>query len=359
MKKKNPWIANGIFKGDRAMYGTGGLSSGHPSKFIYSLLGLAVLLSLILIYKSPSAAGQDSNKVFVEFDFDEVTKKINVGPGDPSLVQFKGKVRIKTFIPQGRQVLVNLTCEEEIIESAGPSIGDWVAVISPPTLVFDPTIQENEVTVTVRCTQYEYMNAMAKITIGGRWQNNPGNSGEIKEFTLTAVAAQYSMIRLNAPHSFITGFPGEERPYTLQVTNEGNGEDWFQVKIINEENLIDTGFVIVHKTRRTDAVQPGETVNFTFDVIGSRSMSLWRSRISEVALEVSSVNAEKHSSPEKMSYSVFYQEKGTYYDIEPCVVIMSLISILLLLPFYLYKHFVKKHRFRQEVIRSLKEEGLL
>jgi|ETNmetMinimDraft_26_1059896.scaffolds.fasta_scaffold06776_2 hypothetical protein len=357
--KKTPWTMNGIFKGDCAMFGKGGYSRNKISKYICSLLGLVVLLSLIPLYMSPSAAAQDSDKVFVEFDFKEVSKDIEVGPGDPCLVQFKGKARIKSFIPQGRQVLVSLSCDAKNVDTARPSLDGWSAVVTPPIIIFDPTILENEITVTVQCAQYEYMNAMADIIIGGRWQNNPGGSGKIKDFSLTAVAAQYSMIRLNSPHSFNTGYPGQQRQYTLEVTNEGNGVDWFDIRITNEDTLEDTDFVVLRETRITEKVQPGETANFTFDIIGPRTFTLFRSRISEVSIEVTSVSSENQGSPETMSYSVFYQEKGTYYDISLCMGAMAFISIMLLLPFYLYKHVVRKRRFRQEVIRSLEEEGLL
>ncbi len=351
-------MMNGIFKGDNAMDGIGGSFGKRPYKYFYSFLGLIVLLSVIPIYNSPSAAGQELEKVYIEFDFDPAVQSIQVGPGDPCMVQFKGKARITTFIPQGRQVLVNLSYEIFNDDPTLPSI--WVAAISEPTIIFDPTVQENDVTVTVRCPPFEIKNVMYRIKLGGQWQINPGTSGYIDEpFTLTVVTAQYSMVRINSPHSFVTGYPGEQRQYTLQVKNDGNGEDWFEVKFMNQDSLVETGFALVYETKKTEKVQPGETVNFTFDIIGPRSTVLWRSRISEVSIEVSSLSAEKVGTHEKLSYSVFYQEKGTYYDVTFCVAFLSIISIMLFLPFYFYKYIVRKRRFRQEVIRSLEEEGLL
>jgi len=342
------------------MNGPGGHSGNNPSKVFFSVLGLVILLSLIPFYRAPTAAGQPmDDTVDVVFDFEgEVVKKVPVGPGDPHMVQFKGKVSITNIIPQGRQILVNLSCETDYVETGGPTLSKWKTTVTPPYLVFDPSMPEHEITVTVLANQWEYKDAMYNIIIGGRWQKNPGSSGIIKPFVLTGIAAQYSIVRLNSPHSFITGFPGEKRQYTLEISNDGNGVDWFEVRFLNEDSLKDTGFAIIRESYRTQEVKPGESINYSFEIIGPRSPVLWRSRISEISIEVSSVSAEIRGF-ETMSFSIFYQEKGTYYDIEPCVIIMSIISMLLILPFYLYKHIVKRHRFKQEVIRSLEEEGLL
>lgn len=315
---------------------------------IFFLIGLGFLLFPIFSNFTGSGIenvrGENLESTYVEFSFPTRQKEIDVGPGDPIMVQFKGKVRYISPkpLPMERQIILSLNVECVHDPTSPQPNGSWVASNSPVLLVFNARDDDwQDITVNVRATPFERMGVTHNIILGGTWMVNPGSSGNIEPYSLTVTASQFFMLRVSSKHTLITGYPGERRHYSIEIKNQGNGMDAFNIHFENIDSLETAGFAIISYEQKTGLLGPDESGFFSFDVIGPQSFVLWRTRVSEIAMTITSEGSEQNlMSVEKMASSVFYQERGTYYDIEPCLGTMLFVLVLVPLCFYIYK--VKK-----------------
>jgi len=319
-----------------------GGTSGNRFPYIICMMFLVLILFQLLPFASDNASAQNPQTQF-NFLFPESTLPIEVGPGDAQQVIFEGEIEMKHFIPQARQVLVSLNWEIRYDEdSVRPSIKGWTASVSPVQMFLDPLNKVFPIRVVVKSTLGENKDVHYTIILSGTWRSIPGGEGgTIGEFPLHVYTLQYYNIRIFSPHAFTTGFPGEARTYTLSIMNQGNGPDFYEIHFDDlEEHLEPTGWVIRAPSWKTETIAPSEMVNYTFEVHGpqKRWPELWKTRVSEIPLRVESGAARKSGFVDEMGrstdfrrYSVFYQEKGTRYDIEPCMFCMMAPVILLIL----------------------------
>jgi len=303
---------------------------------------VVMVLLLPLFCFVPEGSAQEVMEEHFEFEFYDDRKadspvlmnfkEIEAGAGDPCLVVFEGKLKLITQIPQGRQVVVWLSSEMVHNPDTPKPTRPWTHAVFPPVLYFDATTDECDVNVVVRCAQFEDKGVTQRIIIGGTYQNNPGLSGIIEDdetHILEVTTAQFFRPRVTSPETFNTGYPGERRQFTLEIYNDGTGLDAFQIDFTNMDVLTRQDFVIEYNTLETEEVLPGETANFTFWVTSPEKTSVWKTGIHEISLEISSEGAGNLGEEEMVHYSVFYQEKGTYYDTELCMGAM-LVPLLLI-----------------------------
>ena len=310
------------------------ITAERSDGILFRRLWVVIILFLPLVCIFPVGSGQgpswEVTDEHFEFIFDESSKEIKVGPGNPCMVTFRGTVRIITQIPQGRQVVVNLKAEMKHDPDSPTPKGSWDPAFAPSILYFDPTMLENAVSMTVLCHQFENKGVTFNINIGGTYQVNPGPSGVIESpHVLQVTAAQYFRSRVTSPETFNTGYPGERRQFTIEIKNDGTGLDSFQVEFENIGSLTKAGFVIEYNSLETEDILPEETANYTFWVTGPEKHSIWKSGIHDIDLVISSEGGGNTGRPDEMRYTVFYQEKGTYYDTELCLGVMLLPLILL------------------------------
>ena len=214
--------------------------------------------------------------------------------------------------------------------------------------------EEEDIRIDVLGYPFENKDVSYDIVLSGTWQANPGGSGVIDPFTLTSTSTQYFQIRVTSLDSFTTGYPGESRSFSLHVKNDGNGPDAFNIEIENQESLYRAGFAFIYHAKRTEMIGANQIANYTFEVIGPKTFVPWQTRITEVALVVSSEGAMKGAGiSEIIKYSVFYQEKGTHYDIEPCLGAMLFIMIMLPISFF----FIKRYRLKRRRKRTSSGKG--
>ncbi len=308
-------------------------------RFTFSILLIFILMLNYIVIETPEAAAQEIQSKYIEFEFQQRHWDIDVGPGDSKLLRLKGKVRFISPFPSGRQVVLNLKIKCTHDPDSEESLGGWRATVSPPIMSFNTGEQDvwRDITVTVIAYQFDNKGATYDVELGGNWRVNPGTTGDIEPYVLSVTANQYYMLRVSSINSFITGYPGERRTYTLDIMNQGNGLDSFEIDFLNLDSLEEAGFVIIAHKKETDDILPDQSANFTFDIIGPQKSTFYRTRVTEVALVVTSEGSGKNELfPEFMHSSVFYQERGTYYDIEPCLASMLIILILIPGLFYLY-----------------------
>ena len=341
-----------LIPGDYAMYDKWESSSVRIYNYTFFLLFTLVLLLITASF--PIVAAQEAEKSYFEFEFDRNYDDMNVGPSDSKRVTFKGKIKYITQIPQARQVAIRLKANVIHDPTSTTSKGSWLASITPPILYMNSLQQEEDIRVQVLGYPFENKDVTYDIVLSGTWQANPGGSGVVDPFTLTSTSTQYFQIRVTSLDSFTTGYPGERRSFTLNVKNDGNGPDAFNIDFDKpiQESLISIGFVFIYNTKRTEMIGANQIANYTFEVIGPKKFVAWQTRITEVALIVSSDAATKSGGSEVIKYSVFFQEKGTHYDIEPCLGAMALIMIILPLTFFFSKRYLLRRRRKRTSIRK-------
>lgn len=341
--------------GDYAMRDKWESSSVRTYNYTFFLLFALVLLLVIASF--PIVAAQENEKSNFEFTFEEGNyQEMKVGPSHSKRVSFRGKIKYVTSIPQARQIAINLRVNPIHDPSSAPSKGAWLASVTPPVLYMNSLQEEEDIRIDVLGYPFENKDVSYDIVLSGTWQANPGGSGVIDPFTLTSTSTQYFQIRVTSLDSFTTGYPGERRSFSLHVKNDGNGPDAFNIEFDKpiQESLISIGFVFIYNTKRTEMIGANQIANYTFEVIGPKTFVPWQTRITEVALIVSSEGAMKGGGgSEIIKYSVFYQEKGTHYDIEPCLGAMLLIMIILPLSFF----FIKRYRLKRRRKRTSSGKG--
>lgn len=313
------------------------------SGFIFGSLFISFLF-VIPVNTIPSASAQENPQTQFNFHFPENSKEMEVGPGDPMQVVFDGTIELLHWIPQARQVVVSLRVDTVYDEtfSERASRNTWIASVSPVIVFLDPANKVVPIHVVVKASYGENTDVHYRIVLSGTWQANPGDEGDVEPYELFSHTIQFYNIQVSASHAFTTGFPGETRLYTLTIMNQGNGEDYYEVSVEDEvwkKHLEPRGWIIEMPYETTELVLPDETVNFTFKVHGplDRWPDIWTTRVSSINLIIESAAAKDAGfydtdgrSQEFRRYAVYYQEKGTRYDLEPCLVIMMLPVVLIL-----------------------------
>jgi hypothetical protein len=207
-------------------------------KHINNIILILVVSSLLLIIFLPNAPGQTTENITspiipnVYIELLEQNKTANVAPGDTGVVTFSGKVTVD-MNPVTR-VVVSLMAEDT-----------WgSAVVEPSTLLFASN-GEQPFSVSVRAPKEASCNTVGEVRVTGRWRMYPGTLGgpcEPNEGVVGIInIAQYCRFSTSTDSSNIEITAGSDAKFTLNIHNEGNGLDSFNIEICNIEELESKG----------------------------------------------------------------------------------------------------------------------
>jgi len=165
-------------------------------------------------------------------------REAEVGPGDTGIVNYTGNVSI--------QVLGHIEEVERIDVSLNVSTygSGWPCNISPSHISIDPRIQEKipfEVTVYVPPgTPYT---TSERVIVTALVEPFPEGEVNVSSFKGTVTVSQYHQFSVKVSEPYFD-LRGRRQSYIINISNEGNGHDTFEIEITNFIGLNYDGWVI-------------------------------------------------------------------------------------------------------------------
>jgi hypothetical protein len=322
-------------------------------KYIRVIIIIFLLLNIFLVLVPKET---DASLVIVSIrKFDAVSKGANVRPGENLPVNFTGTLVVDKFpIAKLQQINVFL--------KADPPGDGWTATVTPPMVV----IKQRETSVKFRLIvlppPLEPAGSSKTINVVGTWIStpsgtNPTTYGEVMGASVNVVVEQFYRLNVYEEPVMRYVWPGDSVEYTLTIQNSGNGEDTFEVEIVNDEALIRAGFAVeVIPKKRT--VPANNKSSVTVKVHGPTPvLAPWKIANTEISLKVISEGAERNNVNYKQTVprmaAFYYYENGPYVS-EPVWVL--LIALIVVIVYVVHRYRKRVRRFSKSKKRGKKKE---
>jgi len=316
------------------MYEIVTMKSGPNPNIRVFLLSLILLMLVITMIPKPVPAQTRPiyGIVDVSFDNDEKYKQIEVGPGMPGVVHFKGEVILERHaLPRLYNVIVDL----EAMFDQETDI--FLASVSPPIIFLGPNNTTAFFTLNVRALPLSTetgSNRDLKISVGGEWSTIPGFAGGpigFDEHVLVGIN-QYYDIRIISPDVLVKIWPGySTATFEIQIRNFGNGVDTFRIEILNLLSLTAEGFAFDVKTWEI-TIDEKQWSSFNLTVEPPKdNFPMWKTKLTMIPIKITSKNSEYNREENPIrdrQYAVFVYEDGIYFSGISIVVIALLVCII-------------------------------
>jgi hypothetical protein len=240
-----------------------------------------LILSMIIILIPPKAQAPTVLPI-ATLGLNQSYQDANVSPNGTGWVEFTGTVSC---------VLNDAT--SAVVELQSTDTWDS-SIVTPSSLTFSrETPEDKTFRVSVTAPLYTSRNIVGQVTVTGSVIMQPGDIyGTVQPsdgVTGRINILPYYGFSLHCNESSIDAEPGSEVAYEIMLRNEGNARDTFEISIINEDELIDKGFVISINDRRIELDEAMEHM-IDINVIVPKDGNIMNKKF-EIEVEVISATA--------------------------------------------------------------------
>lgn len=316
----------------------------RPRDYFKHIRLIIIIFLLLNIFLVSVPIKTDASFVIVSVsNFDEVSKGANVRPGENLPVNFTGTLKVNRFpIAKLQQINVYLKVD--------PPGDGWVATVTPPMVVLKQREQSVNFRVIVLPPPLEPAGTSKTITVIGTWIStpsgtNPTTYGEVMGASVNVVVEQFYRINVFEEPVMRYVWPGDSVEYELTIQNTGNGEDTFEVDIVNDEALIRAGFAVevIPKKKTISAMNKSKV---RIKVHGPKPvLAPWKIANTEISLKVFSEGAERNNVNYKNAVprmaAFYYYENGPYVS-EPVWVLLIILIVIIVLSVHFYRKKFKR-----------------
>jgi len=197
----------------------------------------------------------------------------------------------------------------------------WPVVLSPQTIPFiNPGTVKFQVTVIVPPATSSLL--VGNVIVNGQ-AKAPLISPVVAAASAVVTVSQYFKLRIEAEQPLRQVKPGELTYNVVNVYNDGNGQDTFELEIENNENLVKKQFTVLLGS--TDiTVQPMEYQPVRITVQTPQDWTIWTKEMNTLSLKVSSSEARSKNELYSKAYPLFIYMKGYYIPgFDPFMVVLA------------------------------------
>ena len=198
----------------------------------------------------------------------------------------------------------------------------WPVVISPSTMAFvDPGTQGFQVTVIVPPSTSSLLTGNVIVTGSAK---APALSPVMAAASGVVTVSQFFDLTIEAEQPLRQVKPGELTYNVVNVHNEGNGQDTFELEVENNEKLVEDQYTVLLGS--TDiTVQQDEYQPVRVTVQTPQQWTLYTKRMTALVLKVTSSEARADNQLHTKTYPLYIYMKGYYVPgFEPFLAILAL-----------------------------------
>jgi hypothetical protein len=329
--------------------------SSKYQKQIFKLIRILIIFIIIInIFMIIPQNTEAQARVLATIEFDRSFRAANVKPGENIPVNFYGNVSIdrKYFTSKVQFVEAYLTVEY-------PGDG-WAAQISTPYLILTQRINKEPFVLSVLAPPQERHEATKMINVTGKWRvipsgNNIITEGDIHGASVSVYVNQFYRFTVYEDPPLKIIWPTEPADFDLIIYNQGNGVDKFNIKVVNEDSLLKSGYV-VNLNKTSIDVGPKREGRVKVTVIGPEPLfTPWKIANTRVIISAQSEGAMLNENREYIrEATLFYYENGPY--VSPPV--WAFLIFLIILISFIYYRYRKKYKklFDKEKKEKLKKK---
>lgn len=201
----------------------------------------------------------------------------------------------------------------------------WPVVLSPQTMPFiNPTTQRFQVTVIVPPATSSLLTGNVIVTGSAK---APGLSPIVAAASAVVTVSQYFKLRIEAESPLRQVKPGELTYNVVNVYNDGNGQDTFELEIENNKDLVKKQFTVLLGS--TDiTVQQDEYQPVRVTVQTPQKWTLYKKEMNTFILKVTSSEARAKNLLYVKTYPLYIYMKGYYIPgFDPFMAILAIAFI--------------------------------
>ena len=196
--------------------------------------------------------------------------------------------------------LINLACFTDV---------GWPARVSPGTIyASDDGNFSFEVSVTV--PQGSNAATVGRLSVFAAPQWPAANLSVSAEATVTV--RQYFRIQLSTEKSSLQIAPGDDCTFTVNLYNQGNGNDSFLLELVNKDEQAKDHASATLSCRTAEKLGPMESAKFKINFSSAKDWTLWKTSNNEIKIQVTSMGAPAHQEKIFLTYSLWVHEEGSY-----------------------------------------------
>jgi hypothetical protein len=203
----------------------------------------------------------------------------------------------------------------------------WPVVLSPQTIPFiNPRTERFQVTVIVPPATSSLITGNVIITGSAK---APGLAPIVASASAVVTVAQYFKLRIEAEAPLREVKPGEITFNVVNVYNDGNGQDTFELEIENNKELAKNQWTVLLGS--TDiSIQQDEYMPVKITAQTPQKWRLYAKEIHTITVKVTSAEGRTRNLLYTKTYPIFIYMKGTYipgFDPFLVVIAFALISV--------------------------------
>jgi hypothetical protein len=198
----------------------------------------------------------------------------------------------------------------------------WPVVVSPQTMVFvNPRTQQFQVNVIVPPATSSLLTG--NVIVSGQ-AKAPGLAPVVAAASGVVTVSQYFKLRIEAEQPLRQVKPGELTYNVVNVYNDGNGQDTFELEIENNEDLVKKQFTVLLGS--TDiTVQQEEYQPVRVTVQTPQQWTVYTKEMVSLVVKVTSSEARAKNLLYSKTYPLFIYLKGYYIPgFDPFLAVLAL-----------------------------------
>ena len=298
------------------------MSKGFVKLLAFTLpLLLSGLLGISVVPEEADGVGQLIGTIQLFPD----TMYTDVHPGTSGMLTFYGEIQItQQFDLQNQYALIDLNVHADpfnateiqtLVIMPGMAVANFTFSIIVPFNI--PYPSDNE--------------SVFEMTLDGTWTLEPGiMSGDVPEKNFVVMASQFYQYTVSSDTAYVQTSPGGEATLSLDITNDGNGNDEIEVEIKNRALLEKDGWTIQMFT--SDYELPyGETITVEIPISTPVEWNPYENGITQIHFLIRSGQAPIGVVGEEVDYYMFVRQRGIGlpgFDVP--VILISILLVCLL-----------------------------
>ena len=294
---------------------------------------ISIFIILMLLFQlapcNVSAIGP-TLEVVAQFNEGEEEKYVDVSPGEHGRVLFHGTVTAEVVGGTVQEIIVSLQATSEM---------GWIPTLDPPQM----TLQSGEtkpfkLVVTVPSESSCYL--VDTVTIAGKGVVNPGTAqdtaGPIHAYIRVN---QFGRFNLSSPNPNLILSPNSKKRAEIQILNQGNCNDVYNIEILNLNELDCKSFHVSLSTNRLEVNEKSRARFFVFVRASTNARCLG---VHEINIKVTS--EQNFTNPLKPVYFDLAIQVSEHYFIYTTEFYILLVILLAVLAGYIiwYRKRIKK-----------------
>ncbi len=185
----------------------------------------------------------------------------------------------------------------------------WPVIISPTTIAFiAPRTQKFSVTVIVPPAQSSLITGSVIVTGTARV---PGLSPIVSQAQGVVTVAQYFKLRIEAEAPLREVKPGEITFNVVNVYNDGNGQDTFELEIENNKDLAEKQWTVLLGSTDISVLQD-EYMPVRITAQTPQKWTIYKKQIETITIKVTSAEGRAKNMLYTKEYPIFIYMKGTH-----------------------------------------------